>query len=97
MTKGLNKEQRYYLEILKEKQFIDGGLYVAYKTPSQRKINVYDEIARQCYERNGYGLCVLTASSQFFTVGYFYLDPATREPRARIELPTRTLDFAVVE
>ena len=97
MKKGLNKEQRYYLGILNKNKLIDGGLYTAYKTPSQRKINAYDEIARECYERNGYGMCVLTASCHFFTAGYFYPDSTTGELRARIELPTRTLDFAVVE
>lgn len=97
MKKELNKEQRYYLGILNKNRFTDGGLYTAYKTPSQRKINVYDAIARECYERNGYGLCVLTHSCHFFTTGYFYPDPETGELRARIELPTRTLDFAAVD
>ena len=93
----MTREQRYYLALLKSNKYNCGSIFAAYKTPSQRKINVYDGIARECYDRNGYGLCVLTASCHFFTAGYFYPDPTTGELRARIELPTRTLDFAVVE
>ena len=97
MKKGLTKEQRYYLARLNAKKGTLGSIFAAYKNPSQAKIDAFHEIAIECRERNGYGMCVLTASCHFFTAGYFYPDPTTGELRARIELPTRTLDFAVVE
>lgn len=97
MKKGLTKEQRYYLGLLKKNQHNQGGLYAAYKTVSEQKIMAYQGIVWDCVERDGHGLCVLTHSCHFFTAGYFYPDPTTGELRARIELPTRTLDFAVVE
>lgn len=97
MKKGLNKEQRYYLAILRANQCKNGGLHAAYKNPSYRKINAYNAIEKECVSRGGYGMCILTATCHFFTAGYFYPDPTTGELRACIELPTRTLDFAVVE
>ena len=97
MTKGLNKEQRYYLGLLKKNQHNIGGLYAAYKNVSEQKIMAYLAIEHDCFMRDGYGLCVLTHSCFFFTAGYFYPDAKTGEIRACIELPTRTLDFAVVE
>lgn len=97
MKKGLNKQEQYYLSMLKNKQYSGIGIYDAYKNPSARKIKAFQEIAIECLQRGGSGLCVLTATAQRFTAGYFYPDPATGELRARIELPTRTLDFAVVE
>ena len=97
MTRAMEHEQRYYLRLLEKNQHKVGGLYAAYKKPSARKIDAYYAIKRECVERGGYGLCVLTASAQYFTVGYFYPDAETGELRACIKLPTRTLDFAVVE
>ena len=97
MKKGLNKQERYYLSMLKANQYSGRGIYDAYKSPSSRKVKAYEEIAIECLRRGGSGLCVLNAGCQFFSVGYFYPDPETGELRACIELPTRTLDFAVVE
>ena len=97
MKKGLTKEQRYYLARLNAKKGTLGSIFAAYKNPSQAKIDAFHEIAIECRERNGFGLCVLGATCQLFTAGYFYPDSTTGELRARIELPTRTLDFAVVE
>lgn len=97
MKKGLNKEQSYYLARLNAKKETLGSIFAAYKTPSQAKIDAFHEIAIECNQRGGFGLCVLGATCQFFSAGYFYPDPETGELRARIELPTRTLDFAVVE
>lgn len=97
MKKGLNKEERYYLGLLRMNKYTGKDIYDAYKTPSTQKIVAYYAIKRECDERNGYGVCVLSHNCSFFTAGYFYPDPITRETRARIELPTRTLDFAVVE
>ena len=97
MKKGLNKEQKYYLARLNANKYNQGGLYAAYKNPSQAKIDAFHAIALECLERGGHCLCVLNAGCQFFSAGYFYPDPETGELRARIELPTRTLDFAVVE
>lgn len=97
MKKGLNKEQRYYLASLNAKKGTLGSIFAAYKSPSQAKIDAFHKIAIECHKRGGFGLCVLTYSCHFFTAGYFYPDPETGELRARIELPTRTLDFAVVE
>ena len=95
MKKGLTKEQRYYLARLNAKKGTLGSIFAAYKNPSQAKIDAFHEIAIECLERNGYGMCVLTASCHFFTAGYFYPDGETGELRACIELPTRTLDFVV--
>ena len=93
----MTKEQRRYLALLNANKHNQGGLYEKYKKPSQAKIDAFHAIALECLERGGHGLCVLNAGCQFFSVGYFYPDPTTGELRARIELPTRTLDFAVVE
>ena len=97
MKTGLTREQRYYLALLNKHKDELGGIFAAYKKPSTHKINAYLKISVECVNRGGYGLCILTASCHFFTAGYFYPDPTTGELRARIELPTRTLDFAVVE
>ena len=97
MKKGLNKEQRYYLGILKANMNNHRGIFAAYKSPSQAKINAYHQIALECIERGGERVVVLTANTFSFTAGYFYPDADTGELRACIELPTRTLDFAVAE
>lgn len=97
MKRGLNKEQRRYLHLLLANNYGPDGIYGAYNNPSQAKVNAFNAIEKECLERAGFGLCVLTASCHFFTAGYAYRDAETGELRACIELPTRTLDFAVVE
>ena len=97
MKKGLTKEQRYYLCMLRMNKDTGRDIFAAYKSPSNRKVRAFQAIANECVDRDGFGLCVLSATCQFFTAGYFYPDAETGELRARIELPTRTLDFAVVE
>lgn len=49
MKKGLNKEQRYYLAILKAKQHDGGGIYAAYEKPSVSKIEAYYAIKRDAW------------------------------------------------
>lgn len=97
MKKGLNKTERYYLSILKAKQACPKSLYDCYKVPSTYKVHIDAFIRGECHERNGFGYSILTSTHYFFTCGYFYPNSETGELRAHIELPTRTLDFAVVE
>lgn len=97
MKKGLNKTERYYLSILKANQACPKSLYDCYKAPSTNKAHIDAFIRGECHERNGFGYSILTSTCHFFTCGYFYSASETGELRACIKLPTRTLDFAVVE
>lgn len=49
-------------------------LHDVYNKWSDAKQEAWDQIAKECADRNGFKLSVITYSVHFFTVGYMYKD-----------------------
>lgn len=52
-------------------------LYHVYGTYSQAKQNAFEYCRRQCYERNGYDLRIVSSNTWMFTVGFLFEDTDT--------------------
>ena len=49
-------------------------LHDVYNKCSDVKQNVWDQITKECADRNGFKLSVITYNIQYYTVGYMYKD-----------------------
>lgn len=49
-------------------------LHDVYNKWSDAKQNAWDQIAKECADRNGFKLSVITYTMQYYTVGYMYKD-----------------------
>lgn len=49
-------------------------LHDVYDKWSDTKQNVWDQIAKECADRNGFKLSIITYTMQRYTVGYMYKD-----------------------
>lgn len=49
-------------------------LHNVYNKYSDAKQEAWDQIAKECADRNGFKLSIITYSAQFFTTGYMFKD-----------------------
>lgn len=49
-------------------------LHDVYNKWSDTKQNAWDQIAKECADRNGFKLSVIAHAAQYYTVGYMYKD-----------------------
>ena len=49
-------------------------LHDVYNKWSNTKQEAWDQIAKECADRNGFKLSVITYSTQYYTAGYMYKD-----------------------
>lgn len=47
-------------------------LHDVYNEWSDTKQNAWDQIAKECTDRNGFKLSIITYNAQYYTVGYMY-------------------------
>ena len=72
-------------------------LWLCYKQPSQAKINAWNNIMLEVFNRDGKGLTVTAYNSNCFSCAYTYTDPKTDVKMLCYHTPTQKHEFPITQ
>ena len=72
-------EERKKQVVEKLKEEYGRTLFHCYKTPSTKKIAIWEKIVYEMYKNDGCGLTVLAYNSHFFSCAYLYCDKTGKQ------------------